>query len=228
MQLYRAFVRPKLEYAVSSFVNLSNSAIGKVNSLVNEVLRKCLGLLRSTPLNVLYHMAAELPTRYRYIYITAKELAKAIVYNLPLAEIFSSGVINIPTSMSEVYNRFIDIFMELEQISQIEISCDRLICYPDFFGEISTSKKSIAKEVILRIHGEKVDRLKSQGVEIIYTDGSVSNIGTNYAFFIPRLGHKQSFHSDKILSSTSAELLAISEAIVFAMKYNLRVIVSYE
>lgn len=118
-------------------------------------------------------------------------------------------------------NRFIDIFMELEQISQIEISCDRLICYPDFFGEISTSKKSIAKEVILRIHAEKVDRLKSQGVEIIYTDGSVSNIGTNYAFFIPRLGHKQSFHSDKILFSTSAELLVISEAIVFAMEYNL-------
>lgn len=44
MQLYRAFVRPKLEYVVSSFANLSNSAIRKVNSLVNEVLRKSLGL----------------------------------------------------------------------------------------------------------------------------------------------------------------------------------------
>lgn len=44
LQLFRSLDRPKLEYAVSSFSNLSERAASKLKSLVNEILRKSLGL----------------------------------------------------------------------------------------------------------------------------------------------------------------------------------------
>lgn len=41
-QLYRSFARPKLEYAISSFSNLSKKASSKIDSCLNDILRKSL------------------------------------------------------------------------------------------------------------------------------------------------------------------------------------------
>lgn len=169
-------------------------------------------------------MAAELPTNFRYLFITAKEIVKAITFNLPLADISSNGSIGINTSMPLVFNKFSYIFLELENIPQMDIECDNLYFYPDFFGNVTNSKKAANTEINNQLFVEKVELLKSQRAELIFTDGSVDDDDTGFAFFFPRLNHKQAFYNDKTLSSTSAELLAINEALEFAIEYNMSVV----
>lgn len=43
-------------------------------------------LIRFTPIIVLHHMTNELPGKFRYELATAKEIAKAFTFDLPLAK----------------------------------------------------------------------------------------------------------------------------------------------
>lgn len=193
LQLYRCFARPKLEYAISSFSNLSKKASSKIDSCVNDILRKSLGLLRSTPTNVVYHMAAELPSSYRYTLATAKEIGKAVTFELPLAEIIFEPDFNINTSVSKVFSKFVDIFSNMGSHSSSKLPCDKLFCDKDFFKGSIHSKKIANRCVIERLFAEKANLLKSKGFELIFTDGSVGMDGTGFAFYHPDSNHTDSF-----------------------------------
>lgn len=66
LQIYRAFIRPRIEYAVATFSNLGKNAVNTIKTNINTYLRQGLGLIRSTPNHILYHMANELPPEYRF------------------------------------------------------------------------------------------------------------------------------------------------------------------
>lgn len=60
--------------------------------------------------------------------------------------------------------------------------CKKLILDTDFFRGITSSKKSTKTEVISQLFLEKISPLIANGYELIFTDGSVSDNGTSFAF----------------------------------------------
>lgn len=85
---YKAFIRSSYEYANSSFANISKAVLFNIHKFPqNFHLRKALGLVKSTPINIIYQVAAELPSIYRIEFATAKELAKIFAFRLPAASL---------------------------------------------------------------------------------------------------------------------------------------------
>jgi len=55
---YKAFIITRYEYACSFFSNISKSVQNNINKHANFHLRKTLGLIKSTPINIIYNLAA--------------------------------------------------------------------------------------------------------------------------------------------------------------------------
>lgn len=73
LNLYKSLIRSKVEYAGTSIANSPNYINRKI-TFQNAALIRCLGLTPSTPTQIIYVLANELPPRERGIYLTAKEL----------------------------------------------------------------------------------------------------------------------------------------------------------
>lgn len=217
LQLYRTMIRPKLEYALSSFANMSLKSMNTFQVLANDFLRKGLGLLRSTPTYILYHMAAELPIKYRAIICTAKEILKSIVYGLPITDHLEESQ-GLNTSISNVYSQYHFIFTDVGTWEEIHNIPDKLQLELDFFRGMANGKKCMNKEIIQSLYAEKVNELTSAGFELIFTDGSVSSNFSGFAFLHHASGFTSSAYTQKIFSSTTTELLAIEMAIEYAEK----------
>lgn len=219
LQFYKAFARAKIEYAASSFANLSKTASAKLVSCNNRILRKCLGLIRSTPTHVIYHMAAELPLEYRFRLTTAKEIIKNFAYELPITEILLQDNLTFNTSYTTVYKQYDDIFNNIAKIPTPSSSSNKTTIDIQFFKGMVNSKKNASKEQIQQLFNTKMEELKSKNLEIIFTDGSVKENTTNAAFFHDRTNTTKAFYINKILSSMSAELIAFEKAIDFATTF---------
>jgi len=74
------------------------------------LLRKSLGLIKSTAINIIYHLAGELPPEYRIKFTTAKELAQIFNYCLPAASLLTNDFTEKNTSYIKVYSEFKDIY----------------------------------------------------------------------------------------------------------------------
>ncbi|XP_036340119.1 uncharacterized protein LOC118749423 [Rhagoletis pomonella] len=216
LQLYKAFARAKAEYAASSFANLSKTASTKLASCNNRILRKCLGLIRSTPTHVVYHMAAELPLEYRFRLTTAKDIIKSFAYELPITEVLSQDNLSFNTSYTTVFKQYDDIFRNIVKIPTLSNTSNKTKIDTEFFKGMVNSKKNASSEQIQQLFITKIEELKSKELEIIFTDGSIKEITTNAAFFHERTNTIKAFYINKILSSMSAEIIAFDKAIDFA------------
>ena len=55
LSLYRALIRPIIEYGMEIYFNCSDSTLKIIETLQHECLRICTGALRSTPIDCLQH-----------------------------------------------------------------------------------------------------------------------------------------------------------------------------
>lgn len=110
--MYKTMIRPKIEYAISSFANMTKKSLNIIKVMTNDFLRRGLGLLRSTPNHVLLHMSAELPMELRATLCTAKEIIKSNIHSLPISEYIES-IDGVNTSMAKVYSQYQFVFNDL-------------------------------------------------------------------------------------------------------------------
>ena len=66
LSLYRALVRPIIEYGMEIYFNCSDSTLKQIETIQHECLRICAGALRSTPIDCLQHYCNEMPLKIRF------------------------------------------------------------------------------------------------------------------------------------------------------------------
>ncbi|XP_046803853.1 uncharacterized protein LOC124419265 [Lucilia cuprina] len=208
---YKAFIRSKIEYAASSFANISKTALAKLQSTNNAHLRRALGLIRSTPVHVIYHLAGELPTKYRLQLATV-----GIGEGHPIGTCNSRIVLlekTFDTSYHKTYCKYKDVLSNLEPLRGMQMESSKLKLVGDFHN---AGKREMNTEMVGQIFKEKFHNLKSKGMDIIFTDGSVKGDHSGGAFYQPRSGTTRLFRLTQNLSSMSMELLMIEKAVEFA------------
>ena len=66
LSLYRALIRPIIEYGMEIYFNCSDSTLKIIETLQHECLRICTGALRSTPIDCLQHYCNEMPLKIEF------------------------------------------------------------------------------------------------------------------------------------------------------------------
>ncbi|XP_044766286.1 uncharacterized protein LOC123322405 [Coccinella septempunctata] len=76
--LYRSTVRPHIDYGSILFGAVPRKNLYLLDKTQYTALRSCLGMMRSTPINILLALAGELPLKYRRIWLGAKFISKLL------------------------------------------------------------------------------------------------------------------------------------------------------
>ncbi|XP_073816372.1 uncharacterized protein [Musca autumnalis] len=210
INFFKAFARAKLEYGASALSNLTKTSQNKIKVCINKYLRRALGLLRSTPVPILYHLAAELPPQYRFELSTAKEL----VTNTKLLP-------NRTTSYAVVYDKFKDVIDNVASTKVITSIPKKLVTQTDFFMGLAKKKADANQIIIQQLAQEKVNHLLESGFDVFFTDGSVIGETSCAAFLHINSDSIQSFYTNKKLSSMTAEILAFLQTAIFAQNQGL-------
>ncbi|XP_058987522.1 RNA-directed DNA polymerase from mobile element jockey isoform X1 [Musca domestica] len=207
VNLSKSLIFSKTEYAISSMAHRPAYINKKLTSFQNQLLRRNLGLVPSTPNHVVCALAGILPTDLRAQQLAAKELLRLKIYNLSLYDYFTTNSSQ-KTSIGYVYNNFKNIFDKTRigynvKSSKIETK----------LNIFNFSKNDVASECIQSHFRKMFNELKSQGVSIWATDASVTNNNTGCAVCNISSSQNFLFKIEEKLSSLAGELRAIEKAI---------------
>lgn len=82
IQVHRAIIRGSMEFGASLINNANKTTLAKIDKVLHQSLRKVTGCTRTTPINSLMALAAEIPSNIRKKYVIAKEMLKTIAYSV--------------------------------------------------------------------------------------------------------------------------------------------------
>ena len=111
-----SFVRSQIENARTTTVNSSATIDRKIERFQNTSLRRCLQLAASTPVQIIYALANELPPKKRTVFLTCKVIVKLKMHDL----VFYTLVENSPRlncSYSYVFDIFGYVFRKIHSFS---------------------------------------------------------------------------------------------------------------
>ncbi|KAI8119381.1 hypothetical protein CVS40_9276, partial [Lucilia cuprina] len=200
VNFYKSFIRSKIEYARTTTAHSPQYINRKIQSFQNATLRRCLGLTPSTPVHVIYALACELPNDLRAIFLTVKELLRISIFNPSLFELISDNK-HLKNSYSFVFSKFGDLLDKVGKCSKSLVSEKVTFRIDHPFGKkLSTYPLSSIRAYYERLYWE----YEYSGY-IMATDASISEYASGFA---------NKYMSDMRLSSLSAELVAIREALL--------------
>lgn len=236
LNVYKGLIRSRLDWGSQLFDETSKSNLKKLDVIQYAGLRTAMGLMKTTPTNILLDMAGEPPLSMRRKYLTEKYILKIFSYNnnpLKSAICELSNNINYYTSRTksnlvETKNRISDVI-------------DNLITYdkPGIFNFSYNNRFvnmrdniSLSEGYVIAGENEKmITKKKKKGVinanfnkylietlpeyVPIYTDGSknpeVDKVG--FAVFCPDLDFRLKLRVNSVYSIFQAEAFAITRAI---------------
>jgi len=129
-------------------------------------------------------------------FATAKELAKTFAHGLPSASLLSNSFVAKNTSYSRIYAEFKNILDSIAPICPYSLSTRKISVDTNFFKGTCKNKKMANETIILSFFKEKIRGLTSKNMEIIFTDGSVSENFTGSAFVHLNSNSIKSFYTD--------------------------------
>ena len=217
INFYKSFVRSKIEYARTTTANSSATIDRKIQTFQNASLRRCLGLAPSTPIQIIYFLANELPPKERAVFLTCKEIVKLKIHDL----LFYTFVENSPRlncSYSYVFDIFGDVFRKIN----LNFSHQVTTKISFVLNLLQSAKKDTPLEKINAIYLERIEYYKSNDYVIMATDASVQNELTGFAVYDVGNDRNYQYRIDSEVSSTTGELLAILEAVKLAALNNIK------
>ncbi|XP_067639115.1 uncharacterized protein [Eurosta solidaginis] len=217
LNIYKTFIRSKMEYASTSYANAPKSFDKQLQTIANESLRRCLGVPPNTPTLARYALACELPPIYRATWLTSKELIKQWYINSELKNDLENGT-PINSSYSHTYNQFKHIINRIN--TNVSFTIHNKLTLTE--SELGGSKNNITNEQLKGIYYEKLTKLHSEDYITISTDASVSDTNTGCAVYDIARNVSFLFNINDKLSSTTGELIAILQAVELAHKNNWR------
>lgn len=208
VNLTKALVFSKTEYAISSMAHMPTYLNKKITAFQNQILRRNLGLTPSTPNHIVCALAGILPTEQRAIFLAAKELVRLKIHNESLYNSITTNPSK-KSSLGFVFIKFKDILDGL-RISPNTIKSEKLNIQMNLFN---TSKDSMSKEYIISTYRQTLNSLIAEGYAIFATDASINDKTTGCAVCNISCNQNFLFKISTHLSSLTGELQAIDKAI---------------
>uniref|UniRef100_A0AAG5DGU8 Reverse transcriptase domain-containing protein n=1 Tax=Anopheles atroparvus TaxID=41427 RepID=A0AAG5DGU8_ANOAO len=224
--IHKNLIRSTFEHGITYLSNAQNKLINSMTTIVSQSLRKISGCTKTTPINTLYAINAEIPPQIRANFTSTKETAKTIAYSkihkIQLENSRNRTRKN-KTHMEKIYEQYRDRLniMEDMQLNNLHHNTKIREHIEDNLKkknntELLTMKQSITKE----INTEKKTRT------IIYTDGSKTGCETGIGIHITHpISNRYWSYSFKLKNTTeitTVEIIAIEKATELALQNHIQ------
>ncbi|XP_036329422.1 uncharacterized protein LOC118741530 [Rhagoletis pomonella] len=213
LNFYKSFVRSKVEYANSTYADAPIGYNKKIQVILNDTLRRCLGLPPSAPVHVRYALAGELPPLKRAEWLAAKELSRQWLVNPRLRDDLMSGSVS-KSSYCFVYEKHKAVF----NLLGTDVSFCRHRNLHVELSELGTTKNNVSTVQLKSIFVSRLRELQNSGFYLLATDASVSDGRVGFAVHDPQKNVSFLYRVVGDFSSTLGELLAIRQAVRMMVK----------
>ena len=220
---YRATIRSIFDYGSNLYGQASESSLRKLDIIHHKCLRRCLGLLNSTPIDVLLSESGELPLRYRRELLTNRYTIKVIAQNPALYLNISSLNTKVLTHKFWCKKKSPPLttsFINTSPFSElIDKNCILPIYASDFylqFAHLNILYANFDSNIPTIAYKQKIKSYFAKSNTepyYIYTDGSKSHLGTGAAFYDPQNKYNSMIRLPLHCTIFTAEAIAIIEAL---------------
>lgn len=171
--MYRALFRCKLEYFRSVTLSCSKKVEAKIKSITCEALRCCLGLIKSTPHDIIFLLANEMPPDFRAELVTTKELIKVLYYNPEAVEDAIKADIT-TNGYSMVYAKHKNILDFIpKQDTQDRPPANKLNVFCNFLTTCGLERDKANKREIQEAYNNLIRSLRNFRFHILSTDAAI-------------------------------------------------------
>lgn len=231
LTIYRALVRPIIEYADIAYDNAPKSTLEKLDQIQANALRICLAATKNTPIEILQAEANEPPLQLRRLHHQLTTIAK-INYtpNHPARQTaidhWTNHYCKKDLENCSIYNKTQPYHKEIFDLNIITPKTNTIPLWTIENIKIDKSltnlfPKSDNPEALLAIAKDKINNLQTQNNTIIFTDASkLENGETGIGIYI-NSKEKWHFRLSNGLSIFAAELTAIKTAAELFLTKNL-------
>lgn len=208
IQLAKAIVFSKIEYGISSLTLKAKSNTQALAVPQNAIIRKCLGVPKSTPNHTLYVMADMWPINLRAEWLTAKEILKIKYFDFPAWSNINPNSQH-QTAYDKTYRKYKEI-IDQTLMEKKGTNCVKLFIRTDFFNK-NTSKQKHSRSEIQWLFRMMMYQYKNWTV--IGTDGSLKDNVGGFAYCSENPRIEELYKIPMKTSSLTVETLAIKQAI---------------
>lgn len=217
VRIYKALFRSIMEYGCTVHNNAALTNRKILSVLNNQCLRKVTGASKSTPLNALAALSGQEPIDLRQEYVTAKEIARCVSRDNIVAEQLQE--VHLPDDtegwykfsyMERVYWNNRDTLSKITPIEKLATEIEVEIC--PFLEGLTTSKENtnpmrLKQMTLFAMNG------KYRGRGKIFTDASKKGRACGIGIYIESTKERSIHRLENETSITSAELIAIQQAV---------------
>ncbi|XP_055614571.1 uncharacterized protein LOC129760915 [Uranotaenia lowii] len=214
--VYNALFRGFIEYVSGIYGSASATNLSRLDKINNACLRKVTGCTKTTPLNTLHALAAQVPLRFRRLKVIGRQVAKHCYGKTPIWQQLSQPSINEENRLSlieKIYQNNKHILIDMSSLIKSNLRFeDTQICTTlnnDLWPKKRTDVKVLKQLTLFLIHGTYKDR------QVIYTDASSDGEVCGIGVYHETRNIKISRRLKHFVCIMSAEL----EAILVALKY---------
>jgi ribonuclease HI len=185
LQLYRSFVRSKLDYGSVVYGGARRSYLKALDPIHHQGLRIALGAFRTSPIESLYALTGELPLELRRLrlamnyYLKIKSTPESPVYDCILNSQFLMKYECTPSAIRPFGLRVVEHFekagINLDTVSDLPLATESppwLLVPPDADLSLTSFKKHVTTEQLFISEFLQLSSSKYKDFTHIYTDGS--------------------------------------------------------
>lgn len=225
---YKAFLRSILGYGCLFYGSAAETHLKKLEQIKNKALRKCIGLLNSTPINILEAETLEPPLSLRRNFLTDKFLLRLIAKdNRMVDKIHTLTVLGYTHTYWRV-KKLPLLVLSYSWLTQFKDKIYQSSLAP--YYQLNPSNINIRPTIIIKCQDNideniiRTNFLKDlgtlwQGHEHIFTDGSLIDKKSGCAFYHKNKNIWKQFRLPNEASIYTAELWAILEALKFCLDF---------
>jgi ribonuclease HI len=226
LMLYRALIRPILDYGAVAFCTASNTQLKKMETIQAQALRICCGAAHGTATAAIQNECGEMPLHLRWLGESLKQGVKIVTSKDHAAEEVMKDHWTLHRDKFQqgkepLYKRTREFFDTNYQdckgpLFQNSPPWKNERIHVDLSLTRSIDKKTVSPDVQKLLSVELIDRYK--GHTCIYTDGSKYEDTAAAAVVIPEIGYRRILRLADSSSVYATELTAIRDAIDWISK----------
>lgn len=227
LMFYRGTIRSVLDFGGMFYGSAKKSILRPLQIIQNKCMRLCLGFLRSTPLDVMYAEACELPLQYRLRVLSHRYVLKMSVCDNNIYNKICQLNTKVLTNRYWVKRPapvFCDSFIEVSKLNKLVFKkpIHSLQEYQVYLTNIHVSNIGDLSQYPLKIRNSIFqDTIETfwPGAYVLFTDGSNLNGNTGCAFYDPQKKFCKLVRLHEYSSVYTAEMVAIFLALEYITSY---------
>ena len=229
LTIYRATIRPILEYGLGVYLFATKTVLKKLNSIRNSALRICCGAMKSTPIDVIEAANNEMPLHIRHKLLCCKYRCwLSCNPNHPTSTLLEDSWEEIYAALNPKFSTF-NTLTKVSTLQDINIKSRTSLPTPPWLipsikidlSLTTTICKNSPPEIVNSVFSEFIHTLYQDYVAI-FTDGSKTSNSTGFAIYVPGYDVSISKTCSQFHSVFSMELHAINTAVSWITESGLK------